>query len=224
MENCPWSGFVVDPFPFCEEQLCAIIGQPANTWSNIGYLIVSILLLSNKKLTSRRYLFAFVLFCLFIGSGIFHMTGTLWAKRLDLTAMLMLSSLILTESLTRQYSLRLRTTLGIYMAFLLVSIPAIGIGRAGGIIFLVQSLLAATIEIIGVRKRLQKPSERQLRYIYRALAIFAVAFLINMLDQNGILCDPQNHILTGHGVWHLMSAYCIYLVAKYYTLDLKKTA
>jgi len=51
-------------------------------------------------------------------------------------------------------------------------------------------------------------------YLYLGLAIFAVAFTIWNLDGNKIICSPDNHILQGHAIWHLMMAvsfYCIYL-------------
>lgn len=46
---CPWEQYEKDPFPFCEEHLCQLVGQPANTWSNIGYFVAVWLLFRNSQ-------------------------------------------------------------------------------------------------------------------------------------------------------------------------------
>jgi hypothetical protein len=41
---CPWDWLRQSPPSFCEETLCGWVKQPANTWSNIGFLVSAALL------------------------------------------------------------------------------------------------------------------------------------------------------------------------------------
>lgn len=212
--SCPWSQFTPDPFPFCEEQICHIIGQPANTWSNIGYFIAAYFLWKHSDLGQRRYGFVVITFLLGMGSTIFHMSGTLWAKKLDVSAMILLSSFVLILGLQEKLKLSRKITALFYAALTLFSIPWIGYGRAGGNIFLVGLFVAVVLQIDLARGRALPKSLKSL--LGRALLVFSIALVINMADQQGLLCWPNNHIFTGHGLWHLMTAYCIYLSARFF--------
>lgn len=104
MIDCPWSAYVpqIDTYPVCEERLCAWIVEPANTWTNIGYLIVAILIWHAKgfPLEPQRLFFRGTLF-LFIASTVFHATGTHLGKLADVSAMFVLSAGFLSLALKR---------------------------------------------------------------------------------------------------------------------------
>ena len=38
------------------------------------------------------------------------------------------------------------------------------------------------------------------------MALFGVSYAIWWLDRLGVICDPTNHLVTGHAVWHLLGA------------------
>lgn len=88
--NCFWSEFTPQHYLYCERQLCGWLQQPANTWSNVGYLIASLFILRSKKTVERQFFF-WSTFSLFIGSTLFHMSGSHLGKILDVGAMLALS-------------------------------------------------------------------------------------------------------------------------------------
>lgn len=219
--SCPWSGYVRDPFPFCEEQICHIIGQPANVWSNIGYLIAALLLMRSHRDSANplqhrdRLLFGALTLFLFFGSTLFHMSGTLWAKRLDLYGMIMISAFILSLSAAREFRLSNRSRDFIFGILFFTSIPFVGYGRFGGYIFIAQALLATVFELIRLKRK--HLTSQQTKWISAALFAFGFGLVINTLDQRQILCWPDNHIMTGHGAWHLLTAFSIYMVAKFYT-------
>lgn len=221
MDSCPWSGFERDPFPFCEEQLCHIIGQPANSWSNIGYFLAAYFIMRNSKLNCDKKYFAFTSVLLGISSTLFHMSGTLWAKKLDVGSMLLISALTLTFSLRKKHSLNLKHTLIAYAFIFGCSFPLVGVWKWGGYLFIIQCLLTIFIEIFEFKNGITKEKKKSIIIVCYVLP---VALLLNMLDQNGTLCSPGNHIFTIHGLWHLMTAYCLYLVAKYYLLTSEDTA
>lgn len=214
---CPWDQFAKEPHPFCEEQLCHIVAQPANTWSNIGYFILIYFLLRAPGLGRKKYLFAGVSFCLGVGSTLFHMSNTIWAKKMDVGGMLMLSALMLTLALSRFIPLKRIAFIFFYAIFLIPAVNLIDASAIGTGIFLGQSLVAAVLEFAYYHKN--KIPLRQMKILGQALVIFLIALFLNVMDLNGVFCDPANHILNVHAVWHLATAYCIYLIGIYYSRD-----
>lgn len=208
--SCPWDAYPKDPTPFCEPQLCQIIGQPANTWSNIGYFVAAYVLWKHARTPFER---AFALVCLFlaIGSTLFHMSGALWAKIFDVAGMLMLTGLCLSITLARQHQWRARTTWAFYFILCAACYPFIP-RHMGGALFLAQ--MAATVGLEAWQLRHWR--HPGLHHLKTVLVVFLVALALNMMDQQGPLCWKSNHIFTVHGLWHLMTAYCIYRIAWYY--------
>lgn len=213
---CPWSYLTPDPTPVCERALCALIVQPCNTWTNIGYLIVSLLIWNNKKLGPNRYFFGFTIFLLSIGSTLFHMTGTLLGKQIDVGTMILLSSLGLTFTIRRFFSLSPAQLIYTYLGLALSALLVMGNARGGTVAFMLHVLLIYVLELKFAKRNEIAPE--QTRLLVRSLILFLIALVFNILDQKHILCIPDNHIMTGHGIWHLMAAYCIWLIARYYCL------
>ncbi len=106
LEKCPWPLSTQLAPHYCEPNYCAWVVQPINTWTNISYLLAAIFLFLNlqKKTTSDRYFFAAASAFLFVGSGLYHMTGTYWGHFLDLAAMLVLSGLMLSFTMVRYFN------------------------------------------------------------------------------------------------------------------------
>lgn len=214
MNQCPWTEFKPDPYPFCEDALCSWVREPANTWTNIGYLIVGLYLWRRRREDDLFLYFSFASLFLAFGSGLFHMTTAFWAKKLDVMAMFLLSSTSILLSLKKRFTLTPKQFFAFFILINLFSYPLIGRGQAGGIFFLVQILFVVMHEI-WVGKKIKQNQKNKL--LIKLVAVFVASFLLSQLDQKRILCDPQNHILTGHGIWHLGTAYCIYLVTQYFS-------
>lgn len=212
---CPWNQYQPYPYTsFCEPNLCGWVVQPANTWSNISYLIAAIFILTNKNFNVNKYWFAPVVLFLFVGSTAYHMTNTYWGHWLDLAAMLALSGLILCLTIVRYFRIK-----PLYL-FLLVplvvgsSLPNIGFGKWGGLTFLSQCIAAAIVEIATFKAR--DVDKKRRGWILQSLGLFLFALVINIMDMRQIWCIPQNHVITLHAIWHLICGYSIYLVAKFY--------
>ena len=43
-QGCPWSGWMLPNLKWCEENLCAWVTAPANTWSNLAYIALGLLM------------------------------------------------------------------------------------------------------------------------------------------------------------------------------------
>ena len=59
-EGCPWVELrQVGGLPnvkWCEETLCSVVAEPANTWSNLAYLVVAVLIYLAARNESQRTL------------------------------------------------------------------------------------------------------------------------------------------------------------------------
>lgn len=204
---CFWDNFQQNTYPFCEERLCALITEPANTWSNIGYLVVAILIWKSKDKDERiRKYFFWAVLSLFVGSTLFHATSTYWGKLLDVSAMFFLSVSILSMALERTYSWNKKKTFLFLLSLLTLSLSFLYIMKFGNILFASQIILAGWLEW----KMLDRSK------LKLAAASMLIAFTFWLLDVFKILCISKNHILTGHGIWHLLAAFAIWTFFKAY--------
>ncbi|MCC2677593.1 MAG: hypothetical protein K0R29_169 [Pseudobdellovibrio sp.] len=210
---CPWASVGQMPVYFCETNLCAWVEQPANTWSNIGYLISAILIFRQTSWRPQRLWFAWIVFILFIGSTFFHMSATVIGRDMDLAGMLLLSSYSLSFTLTRSYKFSTKQMYSIFALLFLTSVPFIH-PQLGGTVFLIQFLVAAALEFIYSSKHPPAPMIK--KSLVMAFGLFLFALFLNILDMNLIYCLPKNNVITLHAIWHLICAYCIYLLVKYY--------
>lgn len=201
---CFWDNFEPTAYIFCEEQICGFITQPANTWSNIGYLIVAILIYRSRDKDPRiRTYFFWANLSLFLGSTFFHASSTYLGKFLDVSAMFFVSVTILSVALERTFDLSRKKTLILFFALLTLSLSFLYIMRFGNVLFASQILISGWLEW----KLVDKKTGIDVSKLKLAIATLMIAFMIWLLDVFKILCHPGNHILTGHGIWHLLTAY-----------------
>lgn len=212
LHSCPWSGFEQRTVSFCEAPLCGYIVEPANSWSNIGYLIVAFLILRREK---KLNFFAITSAYLFFGSTAFHSTGTFFGEVLDLSAMFLISGTLLTLNAQRVFGFDTKKSQLFFWSLFLVSIALLMVFKPLGIaIFSVQSALYVLSEI---KLSKHKPENFSYSLFKTGIAIFAAAFTFWVLDITKILCDPHNHIFTGHSAWHLLTAGAIYYFYRFYS-------
>lgn len=215
MQHCPWHGFEPATVKFCEEQLCSWITQPANTWTNIGFVIVGILILRLVRSEQRVGLRLIGISAIMtgIGSALFHASSTFFFEFFDLMGMFMISGLLLSLNLQRLLDLTNRAVTVIYIGLVVVSLLIMLAWRPSGIgTFAVQLTAAMTVELL-LHLRRDRVSYKPFLLM---TGTFSASFIIWALDISGVVCDPTNHILTGHGVWHLLNAVAIYFIYRFY--------
>ncbi len=219
LTNCPWAPLGQLPVHYCETNLCAWVVQPANTWSNIGYLIAAYYIYRQTEWKPVRKQFAFASLALFIGSTFYHLSGTFIGRDVDVGAMLLLSSLILIQTFSRTVGKRFEfspiqifwMTIGLFG----LSLPSLrGYGMGGGAMFVFQIFISALLELMYSRQNPASPAVKKSLLV--SLGLFAFALVLNLLDMKRIYCLPENNIITLHAIWHLMCAYSIFLGVKYY--------
>ncbi len=209
-ETCFYSGWIPQKYLYCETQLCGWLQQPSNTWSNIGYLIASILILRSNQAKTEKLLYFWATFILFVGSTLFHMSGTHVGKLLDVGAMLILSTAILSLSLKHFYSWNRKKTLTLFFTVLTISLAFLAIFDIANIPFTLSIAYAAWLEFRLIR---EKREYLPLKTLGLSLGIELGAVVFLLLDITQTWCNPDNHVINGHAVWHLLSAAAIYTFA-----------
>ena len=213
--SCPWSDFAPGTIAFCEERLCAWIVEPANAWSNIAYLAVGAYVCWRAIRGGERLLLPIGVSGLLVGFGsfAFHATGPFWGEALDISAMFLISGLFLTFALKRLLGWGLRLLLTAYLGILLLSVGLLLLVRPSGIpIFSLHLIIWLALEVRLYRARRRPIDYSALRLM---LIFFAASFLSWVVDITGLLCDPENHWISGHAIWHLLNANCFFFFYRY---------
>jgi hypothetical protein len=217
--ECPWAE-INRLFPpnvkWCEAPLCGwprgLVTEPANTWSNLVYLIVGGLLLRAAYRAGRRDLRAFGWATLVMGllSLIYHASVNFLTQLLDFLGMYLLIALYLSRNLARLgrarerlYGLLLAVLMAVTLLFHALHLP-------------IQAIVGLLIlAVLSTEVRLwRQPADR--RPFFLSLALLCAASICSVLDVTRTLCDPQDHVLQGHAAWHLLSALSVAAAYRFY--------
>lgn len=235
-----WKQAGGNAFQYCEFNLLeSIVRQPANTWSNLGYLLVSLLIFTvafsdYRLLPGRRQsenflvryplfsvFYALTVFYLFLGSFLFHASLTEWFQKLDQTAMYFLVWLVLMFNFYKMlpritFRLRSVSTHPLFMGlFLLGCFLIYRYAFAYNINFLFPAMVLIGLSTGILYLQFFNGKNWMLRYLSSSLVLLLLAAGIWLLDRHHILCDP-NSFLQGHAIWHILTAASILLVYMYY--------
>jgi len=221
-----WPGFTPNgcrvemrPTCFCEEPRPGLVAQPANTWSNLGFVAVGLgiaaaadrrrlLALPANPMTRTDFypgVFAMVTALLGPGSMFLHGSLTRGGGTLDVASMYLFAGLLVAYGAMRLLRLSRAAFAG---TFALVAGTLIVLQATVGLfVELVFGLLLGAFaagELLLGRVRPELRPDRRLAA--GAAVLFGAAFAIWVPSlSGGALCDPQSP-LQGHAVWHLLCA------------------
>lgn len=236
-----WTGWAPAPcMPgecFCERVRYGPILQPVNTYSNLSFVLVGLLIVStaignparadiekagkraNKpgNLIRSRPAYTLVygasVIVIGLGSFFYHASLTHVGLWFDLMGMYMLAGFMILYNVAR-----FRDTGGIKFA-IVYSLAMAVLGLAlifrpdwGWNIFAAMIGIAIGMELFHLN--VQRPRIKR-GYLYAALATFSLAYGIWNLDVSGILCEPESW-LQGHAIWHILSAAAAGMLYLYY--------
>ena len=220
--SCPWSGYEPASITFCEADACAWIIQPANTWSNLAFIVIGAWLIRLALREGHPSLAAIgtIEVLVGIGSFFFHMSGTHIGEVVDVGAMYLLSGYVLVANLAR-YRAHLGRPLSpvacsvLFVALVLGSVVAIAVfkGQVGVVLFAIQATLAGHLEI---RMRRRFRDSVDYKPLVKFLVCFAIAWTFWWLDLLRIQCSPDNHWLQFHATWHLFNSVVFVFLYRFY--------
>lgn len=213
--GCPWSEFRRPTIQFCEANLCSWITAPANTWSNLPYIFFGIWLVyrgfRSQELIAK--IIGSVAIIVGICSFGYHASFTFIGQFFDLSSLFFLAAMMLVFNLRRLGVVQKKAQVPLFLAVGAMSMIILAIlNKAGQTLFGLELAIALGIDW----KISRKFSGIEYRDLLTALAIFISGFVIWVLDVTKVACDPNNHFVQGHAIWHLMTSFCFPLLYRFY--------
>jgi hypothetical protein len=216
-EGCPWSGFALPNLKWCEDNLCGWITAPANTWSNLAYLGFALPMWQAAR--GRGFLRPFAPASVAVGttSFVYHASYTFLFQFFDFVGMFLFAALPISMNAVRLGWIREPSRGRVYAALVL------------GCSALVPILFRTAVPIQGIVAVLVLAAVAQELRLWLggggasrawwlvAVALLAAAATSSALDLSRVWCDPGNHWLQGHAVWHVLSAASLWALFRFYS-------
>ena len=219
---------------FCEAFRPGLIKQPANTWSNHGFIFGGLLMAwqlanvqfkSNNSFTNGIF-YGTVFSCLGVllgpGSMAMHASGTDAGGFFDMLSMYLVASFTLSYSMQRFFSWRPFHFVISFILLLTFCLWAdkqpfhIIFGFFGDTVFAVLVGLTISFEFLNTYLRKMHHSKS---WGYASLGFLITAFAIwGVSTTNGPLCNPDS-LLQGHAAWHLLDAVAFYCLFRFYVSE-----
>ena len=222
---------------FCERAHDGVVAQPANTLSNVGFVVAGLLVARHaqrrEEPANASYVmssavatfYACVVVLLGPGSAAMHATQSGWGGHLDMLSMYLVAGFAAAWAWVRWTRRGTPSFVTAYVACVaaceLVGLwtdPVPVVHYAGNLAFGVLLVVAVVLETA-----LWRRGETSLvfRHGVVALASMLVAFAIWLLSNAG-WCDPDS-LLQGHAAWHLLCAVAAYWLYRLYASELTST-
>lgn len=245
-----WPG----PFDGCVNSMCfceqsdstALIAEPINTWSNLAYIFMGLLILwkvdASAKLNPNSVenpmaipsfysvLYGMLVINIGLGSWLFHANMRIWGGIWDVGSMNMYMSYLLLYIFGRYFKKSTRwfgvwyIILNILLFLQLIyNVPA----GWGTIIFTVLVAICGLTEIfsvIWVKKHGQlKGLWKKWQWFIWGFGLFNFGFIIwNLTNTGRPLCDPTT-FWQGHMFWHIFTAIATYFFYEYFKTEKRVT-
>ncbi len=220
---------------FCERAHEGAIAQPANTMSNLGFVVAGLLVARHAQhrraprpgarhamSTTVATLFACVVVLLGPGSAAMHATQSEWGGHLDMLSMYLVAGFAAAWAWVRWTRRGTAWFVAAYGACVaaceLVGLwpdPIPVVHYSGNLAFGVLLVAAVVLETALWRRG---ETSRVFRHGVVAVATMLVAFTVWLLSNAG-WCDPDS-LLQGHAAWHLLCAAAAYWLYRLYASEL----
>lgn len=203
--NCPWDNFLQVSSAFCERPLCAWIKEPANAWSNLLYILIGVRLwwlVRRDNLISLKMIGIVAIFT-GIGSFFFHMSNTYLGGCTDYLGMFMGTGLLTAYNSQRLFNISRKTMYAIFLLTILGFFILIHLFPEDSRYLYAFGMPCCFLELIlFIRDR----KRTDYTHYLNAMLLISIGTLFWWLDTSKKLCDPDNHLLTGHAMWHFLTA------------------
>ena len=207
--GCPWyeaqQSFGPPNVNWCEETQCSVISEPINTWSNLGFLFISLwILISFKRRSPMLFQFALVVLVMGLLSLIYHATNNYLTQFFDFTGMALMASYLLAFNVKRlKPNWSFGSLFWFFVFFDTFLFAFFGITNVP-----VQMIIFINFGPVVVLELINGWREQRFRdYGFFALAVVSLvaAQVASAVDLKRVICSPEGWI-HGHAVWHLLCA------------------
>jgi hypothetical protein len=217
---------------FCETLRHALIKQPSNTWSNLGFMLTGLwigweamkqkYIKYDNRLTRTLFFPTFlatltVLLC--PGSMAMHASTAIVGGYFDMLSMYLIAAFMFSYAFIRLFNLH---EAAFFVSFLVVLAichwvhfhkgPVFGFIDVN-VIFGFFTVLAAILEFLLIYIRRASIHKK---WAFAFCITFTIAFAVwNVSKTGAIFCVPDSWI-QGHAIWHLLNALTIFFLFRYY--------
>jgi hypothetical protein len=216
---------------FCEAARDAVVLQPANTFSNAGFVVAGLAIAwrsggARTAIAANPGLgaaYGVVVVLLGPASAAMHATQSALGGHLDLLSMYLVAGFAASYALTRCLRQGNAFFAGTFLAIVVVCelveripghVPVVDI--AANLAFGVFLLVALTGEAVLWRRGTVR---REVRWGFASAGALALAFAIWNLAKDGTaFCHPHS-LLQGHAAWHLLCAVAAYALYRLYASE-----
>lgn len=209
--GCPWHALAAygpANVKWCEQRLCAWVNEPANAWSNVAFVVVAVAihhLARGTGATGLQRWFAPLVAAVGVCSFVYHASNVWLTQVLDFLGMYLFCCLLLGLNVTRLGWVSARALPRVYAATVLglTVVTAVAVRYGAPIQGIVLMLIVAMVITEGLCRR---RAVYGLAGFWAALGLMAAAISCSLLDVTRVWCDPHDHFMQGHAMWHVLSA------------------
>lgn len=222
-EGCPWVDLRqwggLPNVKWCEETLCSWIAEPANTWSNLAFLVAAAVMWRWAKDEKQRSVRFFVPATIWVGSTSlgYHASVTFVTQVADFFGMYCYFLLLVLLNVVRMGKLpKEKLFVALWTGVVAFTAGTVVVAKVGlpvqGIVMVLLVAVLATEALAAPKSR---PPEGY-RYFALALLTIGVAAAFSASDASRAWCTPSNHVIQGHAIWHVLNGVGIALSYLYY--------
>ena len=230
--GCPWhevTELVGAPnVKWCETTRCGWISEPANTWSNVGYLVVAVACWRFARSLRGATLGLFARTTALVGlcSFVYHASNNYLTQVLDFVGMFLYVYLLVRLNLVRLWPVLRAWQSHIYWTLVGTSVGLVHLMHELALHYQLLIALAVLVVVATELGCMVRGDWR--RYRYRAfglsLLLIVVAQAFSLADLSRRWCHPDNLALHGHAIWHLLGAVSIFFAFLHYRqMDLESS-
>lgn len=216
---------------YCERLRTGWVKQPANTWSDLAFVVAGLSLLAVVGYENRgsggvnplvsgswiASLYGWVIIVMGPGSMYFHASFVDWGGFLDSTSMFLLLSFVIGYDLHQATRGALWAWLSWIIAAGVLALALLLVGalpEAGTGIFIGFAVSTGVFDLI---IRLAAGLQRNWWWYGSFFGVFGLAMLIWMLSHTGgPWCAPDSVLWQGHAWWHILSAAAMLFLFMYF--------
>ena len=230
---CPWADLIRRYPPnvkWCEAPLCSWVREPANTWSNLAYVLLGVWIIlqgrreagdGDRERGRLATIFGAAAIAVGVTSFVYHMSTNFLTQVFDFTGMYIFSALPLLLNLHRLGVIRKRLPVGIFIAVVLgltAVTPAVRAARLPiqGIVALFVLGILVTEAMLAAKTASAGPARTPRRFFFVSLGLLTLGALASLADAARLVCDPQSHVLQGHAIWHVLTALSLVATWRFY--------
>ncbi len=194
---------------WCEETLCQVVSEPANTWSNIGYILAAFVIYLWAKKTKHTELkwLAPAMFLMGACSLYYHLSNFYISQILDFVGMYLFVFWLLVLNLRKAKLITRKMQVPAHIIISLLATLTLHYMYLNHIKFqMIIAIGVLTILICEFLAYKRSSVKRHYKYFFTGIILVGLAQLASQLDLQRIWCDPSNHVLQGHALWHLLAA------------------